>query len=287
VSKDPWWWAILYYGSEGVFGFVSGLFRLIAGFFATYATFLFWTKKDIHLSSIKTKITKALFFEALYFISLTLTVIASFSYFLSGDQFYYFDGTPGLIYVMVAGVPILAMIVFVAPYLLNLRKKILQNAIKEEITKWICLNGLSYLFIVFWFNYTMSWIGVLIPYDRLHQQFGLSFLLSPTNLVTFMLTVVGLLFLAFFGLKITLPVIHKNSRQLNPKQVGLLIFAVGCYFLLNTLLYYITGGYEANPSVWYEVIGPRHNPYFWCLSFFFLGLSVILRFNKSKKLYKR
>ena len=82
VSKDPWWWAILYYGSEGVFGFVSGLFRLIAGFFATYATFLLWTKRDIHLSVIKPKITKALFFEALYFISLILTVIASFSYFL-------------------------------------------------------------------------------------------------------------------------------------------------------------------------------------------------------------
>ena len=129
----------------------------------------------------------------------------------------------------------------------------------------------------------MSWVGVLIPYDRIHQQFGLSFLLSPTNLVTFMLTVVGFLFLAFFGLKITLPAIHKISSKLNLKHIGLLIFAVGCYFLINTLLYYITGGYEANPSVWYEVIGPRHNPYFWCFSFFFLGLSVILRFNKSEK----
>ncbi len=283
VSQDPWWWAVLYYGSEGVFGFVSGLFRAIAGFFAVYAGFLFWRKKDLSLDSVRSKVTKALFFEASYFISLSLTVIASFSYFLSGDKFYYFDGTPGLIYVMVAGVPLLAMILFVAPTLLNLRKKILQKAEKEEIIKWTCLTGVAYLFIVFWFNYSMSWVGVLVPYARVHQQFGLSFLLSPTNLATFLLTVVGLLFLAFCGLRVTLPAIHKKPTQLNRKHVGWLAVALGSYFWVNTLLYYVTGGYEANPSVWYEVIGPRHNPYFWCLSLFFLGLAVILQFNKSKK----
>ena len=282
VSQDPWWWAVLYYGSEGVFGFVSGLFRAIAGFFAAYATFLFWTKKDLNLTSIRSAVTKALFFEAIYFISLSMTVVASFSYFLSGDQFYYFDGTPGLIYVMVAGVPLLAMILFVAPTLLNLRHKIVQKAGKEEVSKWACLTGVAYLFIVFWFNYTMSWVGVLVPYARVHQQFGLSFLLTPTNLTTFLLTVVGLLFLAFCGLRVTLPAIHKKAVSLNRKHVGLLAAALGSYFIVNTLLYYVTGGYDANPSVWYEVIGPRHNPYFWCLTLFILGISVIQNFKKQK-----
>ena len=283
VSQDPWWWGVLYYGSEGVFGFVSGLFRAIAGFFAAYASFLFWRKIDLNYGSIKSTVSKALLFEATYFVSLSMTVVASFSYFLSGDQFYYFDGTPGLIYVMVAGVPLLAMILCVAPTLLTLRKKIAQNAGKEEIGKWACLTGVAYLFVVFWFNYTLSWVGVLVPYARVHQQFGLSFLLSSTNLVTFLLTVVGLLFVAFCGLKVTLPTIHKKPIKLNPKHVGLLAVAVGSYFWINTLLYYANGGYDANPSVWYEVIGPRHNPYFWCLTLLFLGLAVILSFNKTKK----
>ncbi|MEJ2280810.1 MAG: hypothetical protein P8X97_02685, partial [Candidatus Bathyarchaeota archaeon] len=38
-----------------------------------------------------------------------------------------------------------------------------------------------------------------------------------------------------------------------------------------------------DPSVWYEVIGPLHNPYFWCLSFLFLGLAIIVQFSTKKK----
>ena len=45
VSKDPWWWAVLYYGSEGVFGFLSGLFRAIAGFLPHMQVFCSGEKK--------------------------------------------------------------------------------------------------------------------------------------------------------------------------------------------------------------------------------------------------
>ena len=92
----------------------------------------------------------------------------------------------------------------------------------------------------------------------------------------------GLLSLAIVGLFITLPAIQKKSMQLNLKQIGVLIFGLGSYFVFNVLFYYLTGGYESNPSVWYEVIGPLHNPYFWCLSFFFLGIAVYYS-TKQKK----
>lgn len=282
VSKDPWWWAILYYGSEGVVGFLCGFFRAIAGFFALSASYLFWQKKEFGLSLIESKVTKALFFEAAYFISLSLSVVASLVYFFSGDQFYYFDGLPGLIYVLVAGLPLLAMIVFVAPTLLKLRKKILQNAGEKEITRWACLAGVAYLFVVFWFNYSMSWAGVLVTYPRV--QYGLSFLLSPTNLVSFGLTFFGLLLLAFYGLILSLPAIEKKSIQLNLNHVGALLSVLGGYFLFNVFFYYSTGGYEDNPSVWYEVIGPLHNPYFWCFTLFFLGLVLSLKSLNQKNL---
>ena len=284
LANDPWWWKILYYGSEGVFGFLSGFFRAIAGFFAVYSSFLYWRKKDIDLSSIKSKITQAMLFEATYFISLSLTVFASFSYYLSGSQFYYFDHLPGLIYVLVAGLPLLAMIIFVAPILLNLRKKILQNAGNEAISKWASLAGVSYLFIVFWFNYSMSWAGVLVPYTRVLS--GLSFLLSPINLVSFVLTFFGLLLLAICGLIVVLPVIKKKSLKFNSRRIGTLILALGGYFMFNVFFYYFTGEYQANPSVWYEIIGPLHNPYFWCFTLVFLGLSIVLSFKKTRKIVK-
>jgi magnesium-transporting ATPase (P-type) len=280
LAKDPWWWAVLYYGSEGIVGFLCGFFRAIAGLFAVSAAFLFWRKKDA-VSSIKSKVTKALFFEAAYFISLSLSVIASLAYFFTGDRFYYFDGLPGLIYVLVAGLPLLAMIVFVAPTLLNLRKKILQAAGEKEISKWVCLAGVAYLFVVFWFNYSMSWAGVMVTYPRV--QYGLSFLLLPTNLLSFVLTFVGLLLLAFYGLAVSLPVIQKKPVQLNLKHIGALLSLLGGYFVFNVFFYYFTGGYEANPSVWYEVVGPLHNPYFWCFTLFFLGLVLVLRSNKPEK----
>jgi hypothetical protein len=64
VSQDPWWWRILYYGSEGVSGSVALILRAIGGFFALYSAFLFWRKKDAALNQIRGKVGAALLFEA-------------------------------------------------------------------------------------------------------------------------------------------------------------------------------------------------------------------------------
>jgi hypothetical protein len=282
VSENPWWWGILYYGSEGVMACVANFFRVIVGCFALYSSFLFWRKKELSFSLIKGKVSNALLFEAWYYFSLGLSVVASFVYFFSTENLYYFDHTPGLIFVLVAGIPLLPMIFIVSPFLLKLRSKIIGDGGSKEIIKWGCLSSISYLFVVFWFNYSMSWAGVLVPYMRSQQQYGMSFLLEPFNLVSFVVTIFGLFLIGIFGLLFTLPAIRKKSFKLKSKRIGFVILALGSYFLFNTLFYYLTGGYEAHPSVWYEMIGPLHNPNFWCLSFFFLGLSVLVHSDTSK-----
>jgi len=45
ISKNPWWWAILYYGIECVSGSVGSILRAVGGFFVLYSAFLFWRKK--------------------------------------------------------------------------------------------------------------------------------------------------------------------------------------------------------------------------------------------------
>ena len=282
VSTNPWWWIILYYGSEGAFGTLAGFLRVIAGSFAAYSSYLFWKKKDMAFPLIKNAVSRTLLFEAAHFFSLSLSVIASFVYFFSSEPLYYFDHTPGLIYVLVAGIPLLLMILIVSPTLLNLRRKINRSVGNPEIVKWTCITGVVYLFVVFWINYSMSWAGVLVPYTRAQQQFGLEFLLAPFNFISFVVTVFGLLLIAIFGLKFTLPAIQKKSIQLNLKRISTVIIALGGYFMFNVLFYYLTGGYETNPSVWYEVIGPLHNPYFWCLSFLFLGIAMMVHFRTKK-----
>jgi uncharacterized membrane protein HdeD (DUF308 family) len=122
----------------------------------------------------------------------------------------------------------------------------------------------------------------MVPFERSQQNHGINFLLEPTNLASFAVTVFGLFLIAAFGLVSTLPNIRKKSKKINWRRIGIVILALGAYFLFNMSYYYLTGGFEAHSSVWYEVIGPLHNPYFWCLSFFFLGFAVLIHGNSSQ-----
>jgi hypothetical protein len=282
VSKNPWWWAILYYGSEGYMAAVACFLRVIAGCFALYSAFHFWRKKDLAIPRIRGKVGKALLFEACHFFTLCLSVIAAFVYFFSNENLYYFDHTPDLIYLYVGGISVLAMILIVSPVLLKLRATIRRGVESQEIIRWSCLTGIAYLFVVFWFNFSMSWAGTMVPYGRSQQNYGINFLLEPANLASFTVTVFGLFLIATFGLVSTLPIIRKKSAKINLRRIGAVILALGGYFSFHMFYYYLTGGFEAHSSVWYEVIGPLHNPYFWCLSLFFLGFAVLLRRNSPQ-----
>jgi hypothetical protein len=277
VSKNPWWWAVLYYGSEGISGTVGLIIRAVGGAFALQSAFLFWKKKDSALPLIRRKAGTALLLEAGFYLALIPSVIAAFAYNASAEYLYYFDHTPGLLLLYGTGIPCLAMVLVVPPLLLKLRATITQGASSQEIMKWSCLTGMAYLFVVFWFNYSMLWAAVMVPYPNSQVQYGLSFLLEPANLASFAVTVFGLFLIATFGLLFTLPAIRKQPIKLNLGRIGAVIAAFGSYFIFTTIIYYLTGGYEAHPSVWYEVVGPLHNPNLWCIAFVFLGLAVLVR----------
>jgi hypothetical protein len=282
ISQNPWWWAILYYGSEGVSGTVGLILRAIGGLFALHAAYLLWRKKDTALPQIKRKASTALLLETAYYLSLIPSVIAAFAYYASTEYLYYFDHTPGLLLLYGTGIPCLAMVLTIPPLLLKLRAKITQGASNQEITKWSSLTATTYLFVVFWFNNSMLWAATMVPYPQSRIQYGLSFLLEPANFASFAITVFGLFLIATFALLLTLPAIKKQSTKLNLVGIGAVMVAFGGYFIFNTISYYLTGGYEAHPSVWYEVIGPLHNPNLWCIAFVFLGLAVLVR-SRIKK----
>ncbi|MEM2969086.1 MAG: hypothetical protein QXJ40_05745 [Candidatus Bathyarchaeia archaeon] len=95
--------------------------------------------------------------------------------------------------------------------------------------------------------------------------------------MSFVITVFGLFAIATTALATALPAIKKQSTSLSLGRIGAVITAFGGYFIFNTIVYFLTGGYEAHPSVWYEVIGPFHNPNLWCAAFILLGLAVLAR----------
>jgi hypothetical protein len=283
VTKNPWWWIILYYGSEGVAGAVSIILRAFAGFFAFNAAFLWWRKKDSAMPAIRKKAATALLMETGFFLALIPSIIAAFAYNLPTSAYlFYFEHTPEHILLFGTAIPCLAIVLVVSPLLLKLRSNINHGAPVQEIVKWSALTGVAYLFVVFWFNYTMLWAATMVPYPRTFELYGLSFLLQPTNFLSFAVTVFGLLALATATLAITLPAIRKQPQKINLPRMGAVMVAFGGYFLFNTLYYYLTGTYSAHPSVWYEVIGPLHNPNLWGLAFIFVGLPLIVQ-GKIKK----
>jgi hypothetical protein len=107
-------------------------------------------------------------------------------------------------------------------------------------------------------------------------------LLEPLNLLSFGLTVFGLLFLALAALKLTYPTSKTLPTRLNRRGIGLVMFLFGCYFIFNLLYFYLTGGYAPHPNVWYEMIGPPHNVNLWALVFVFLGLVLMVNGNKKE-----
>jgi hypothetical protein len=167
------------------------------------------------------------------------------------------------------------MVMVIPPLLFKLRSKILQGSSSQDIVKWSCLTCISYLFVVFWFNYSVSWVATLIPWT-IRAQPGMRVLLDPINLAGFLATVFGLFLIAMFGLVSTLPAIKKLPVKLSLRRIGATMIAFGGYFVLMIFLYVLAGGYAEHPTTWYEIIVP-HNPNLWCLIFLFVGLPLVAR----------
>jgi len=271
LMKEPWWIATFYASELG--GTVGGILRSAASFIALYAAFLYWRKKDAALPLIRGKVRAALLLEAGYFLFFIPTVFLGFAYPATGGSLWYFGSTPVSEVLFVAGFAVLLMVLVIPPVLLYLRSKIAQSSQRQGIVKWGCLACVAYLFVVFWFNATMQWVGML-------TSFGSGIMLDPVNLAGFLASVFGLLFVAVFALLSVLPAIKGSAFGLSPQRIGFTAVAFGSYFMFGILFYLLAGGFAARPWAWYEMIVP-HNPYLWCVVFFFAGLPLLVHHRKQ------
>jgi hypothetical protein len=276
ISKNSLWWQIAYYTSEGITGSIAIVLRAFAAVFATYAAYLYWRKKDLAMSVIKKNASRALLLEAAFFLAIIPSIIAAFAYNLTTSEYlFYFDHTPELILLFGTAIPCLAMVLTAAPLLLKLRSKIKADAPTPVIAKWASYTALAYILVVFWFNYCMLWAANMVSYPRANQAYGLDFLLQPVNLTSFVVTAFGLLAIGIAAFLTLRPALNGEPNKVNLGHLGGVIVAFASYFIFNTLYYLATGGYEANPSVWYEVISPMHNANLWTMALLVIGLPLI------------
>jgi hypothetical protein len=276
LSQGPTWWLFLYYSGEGVAGTVGLVIRAVGGFFALYAAALFVRNKEGAISAIKRNVGFALLLEGIYCLSLIPSTLTAFAYYFVDGSVFYFDHTPPLILLYVAALPTLATVTVVPVVLFKLRSKVVGDSSLHDIVKWGSLTAFTYVLVVFWFGYSMAWLGNMVPFDRAQGQYGWSFLLEPINLTSFIVTVFLLLLIAIATLKLTLPASKQLPIKVGLRGIGVVMLAFGGYFIFNILYFYLTGGYAPHPNVWYEMIGPPHNVNLWCLIFVFLGLTLLI-----------
>ncbi len=266
LMKMPWWIATFYSSELG--GGVGSVLRFGASILAVYCTFLFWRKGNIAWPQIRGKLAAALALEAGYFLMFIPSAWLGLVFPTTGGNVWYFEVTPVPEVFFVAGVACLAMVLTMPPVLFKLRSLVVHDAAKADLLRWSGIVAVAYLFVVFWFNSTMQWAGMI-------GTWGTGMAMEPLNFLGFASSVFGLFLIAVFGLAVAYPTIKKQPNPLNPKRVGAVSVAFGGYFFFAVAVYFVAGGYAANRSAWYEMIVP-HNPYLWCLIFLFTGLPLLL-----------
>ncbi len=268
------WWIAVFYASE-LGGTIGGILRSIGSCIALYSAWLLFRRKEKAYPKIRTKVAAALVLEASFFLFLIPTVILGFVYPMTYGNLWYFDVTPIPEVFFVAGVACFVLAAIIPVVIFKLTSKIINKSSKKEIVRLGSIVGISYLFVVFWFDAFMQWIGMIVA-------FGTNLLVDPLNFAGFAVSVFGLLLIATLALFVTLPFIKKEQNYLNVRHIGAVMFSFGTYFLFGVLIYFLAGGFAERPFAWYEIIVP-HNPYLWCVIFFFAGIPLMLRKQEKQQ----
>jgi hypothetical protein len=151
-------------------------------------------------------------------------------------------------------------------------KKPAQGAIK-----WSLIAGTVYVF-VYWFTNATNWIGAVyakgVDYVILH----------PINMLSFLVTVVGLFALTLYVAYFSKRSVGKESlTKFDLKRVGLIITAVGLYFNLIYVLWLFFGSVGGWGS-WYAWFLGHGN--LWSLALPLVGLPLLFSASGSGEYVK-
>lgn len=257
---------------EDVTAFICLLFRFAASIVALAAVTYYFVKKSISKPATYKILRVVLIFEAIYWLGLTATTfftVAGFARVLSSQPIASVLGSLvlGVIPSVVEAI-ILPITLFILAFKLSPDKP-LKGAIK-----WSLITGALYM-LSFWLIYTSIWVGVI-------SEKGMEYLTArPENVISFALTSVGLVGLAIYTAYSSKKLSRAATLQdLKLGTVGVIILALGTYFLWNYLSWVILAGNQWND--WYAMF-LGHNLNLWMLSLPLVGLPLLFhRLTRSE-----
>lgn len=259
----------------GTFGLV---FRIGAIISAILAVVNFLRGKEI--SKVLRLIGFALVLEAFYFLCFIPSAFFGFQagFGLSGGHTLIGEAER-LWFIIETAIPSLVEAIIMPVSLLKLRSKLTPSLkSRNEIIKWACIAGVSYL-IVFWLTYVTQWIATFMQpgsYATIYPGYGITYILDhPLNMFTFLLTSVGLPLLTVFVFWSTRTATRDHTAGVSQRKVGLTLTLLGGYFITIITLFRIFGT-VGEPSIWI-IFFIYNNADLWCVTLPALGIPMILR----------
>jgi len=261
--------------AEDLIGFVGVISRFAAGIVAFTVIVYYFAKKGILKPAAFNAVRLILILEGIYWALAFLPT----AYFAVKDMFFtnmysHYSLSAFLNLFATGTLPVLVesiatpIMLFVFVYKLNPGKPL------KAALRWGMITGTFYVFL-FWLLNTTIWVSVIDEKGK-----GWGFLTSnPQYLLSFVLTAFGLLLLGFYAAGFTLKSRRvETMKELNFKKVGVIVLALGLYFLWNYLTWIFFGGWND----WYAwFLG--HNEDLWVLSLPLLGLPMTFSRKPQEK----
>jgi hypothetical protein len=244
-------WPIVTENVAGVWGF--GL-RTAAGLIAVIIVLFYIIKKDLSKPEAMMALRIIVILEAAYFLSFFPGWIWRLA----------LRGTVPQI--LEAILPSLIQSIAIPAVLVKLFLELSPSKTGKGAIKWGLIAGSVYVF-VYWFTNASSWIGAVIVK-------GLDYvILYPINMLSFLVTVIGLLLLTLYVSYFSKKSFGKEVlTKLDLKRIGIIITALGLYFNLIYVLWLFFGSVGGWGS-WYAWFLGHGN--LWALALPFVGLPLL------------
>jgi hypothetical protein len=171
------------------------------------------------------------------------------------------------------GIPCTVASIAIPISLLLLARKLGPNKPQRSAIKWASIAGFFYV-IAFWLNNSGMWVITIMNQGMGDFQQGMSYVINtPEYLVSFVATLGGLLALAIFtGYFAWKSSKAQTIQQVSVRTAGVIILALGLYFLWNYFTWVFFAG--SNWNEWYAwLLG--HNLDLWMLSLPLIGLPLL------------
>jgi len=244
--------------------------RLVASAIAFAGAVLYFVRKGLSTQMTMKVLRLVLIGEAIYWLGLLASgVLPLFS--TLGFAIWRVNGhistLPVLTSLLTNEIPLLVESIAIPVVLFKLASELKPNKPVKGAIKWGLIAGTIYVF-VFWLTNTALWVSTVM-------RQGMEYLTSyPQNLLSFALTSIGMLaltvFTAYFAKKsIGTEVVEK----LELKKIGVIIIALGLFYLWN----YLTWIFFGRAEIWSNWYGwfLGHNLNLWLLSITLVGLPLL------------